>query len=125
MGAAVFSSRAAFDESSISLPFENGERPIVAYPQKRPLIPLTTRPPQLETPFAVFNEGAITPNDAFFVRYHLANVPLEIDPAAFRLAIKGTVKTPLSLSLEELRRDFENVEVVAVNQCSGDSRRFF
>ena len=79
----------------------------------------------METPFAVFNEGVITPNDAFFVRYHLANVPLDIDPVKFRLEVKGIVKTPVSLSLEELRRDFENVEVVAVNQCSGNSRGFF
>ena len=50
---------------SVTLPFENGERELVVYPQKRPLIRLTTRPPQLETPFAVFNDGLVTPNDAF------------------------------------------------------------
>jgi sulfite dehydrogenase (cytochrome) subunit A len=110
---------------TITLPFANGERPLVQYPQKRPLIVQTSRPPQLETPFAVFNEGTITPNDAFFVRYHLAGIPLEIDPAQFRLEIKGLVQTPLSLSLETLRHDFENVEVIAVNQCSGNSRGFF
>jgi len=53
---------------TITLPFENGERPLVKYPQKRPLIRLTTRPPQLETPFNIFNDGLLTPNDAFFVR---------------------------------------------------------
>lgn len=37
---------------------------------------LTARPPQLETPFAVFNEGLLTPNDAFFVRYHWSGLPL-------------------------------------------------
>lgn len=115
----------ALGEDTVTLPFVNGERRLVKFPQKRPLIVQTSRPPQLETPFAVFNEGVITPNDAFFVRYHLANIPFDIDPAKFRLEIKGTVKTPLSLSLEELRRDFENVEVVAVNQCSGNSRGFF
>jgi DMSO/TMAO reductase YedYZ molybdopterin-dependent catalytic subunit len=109
---------------TITLPFANGERPLVKYPQKRPLILQTARPPQLETPFSVFNEGAITPNDAFFVRYHLANIPLSIDPAKFRLDIKGQVQTPLSLSLDALRHDFESVEVVAVNQCSGNSRGF-
>ena len=62
-------------QDTITLPFANGERQLVKYPQKRPLILLTTRPPQLETPFSVFNEGIITPNDAFFVRYHLANIP--------------------------------------------------
>src|SRR5205085_1246314 len=73
---------------TIQMPFENGERQLVKYPGKRPLIVLTSRPPQLETPFAVFNDGVFTPNDAFFVRYHLANIPLSIDTAAFRLEIK-------------------------------------
>ena len=72
-------------DETVSLPFGNGERPLVAYPGKRPLIQLTTRPPQLETPFSVFDEGVLTPNDAFFVRYHLAGIPLTIDPDAFRL----------------------------------------
>jgi DMSO/TMAO reductase YedYZ molybdopterin-dependent catalytic subunit len=110
---------------TVTLPFANGERPLAQYPQKRPLILQTSRPPQLETPFAVFNESILTPNDAFFVRYHLANIPTSIDPGKFRLEIKGEVKAPLSLSLDTLRRDFENVEIVAVNQCSGNSRGFF
>ena len=109
----------------VTLPFENGGRELVAYPQKRPLIRLTTRPPQLETPFAVFNEGLITPNDAFFVRYHLADIPTNIDPATFRLHVRGSVRTPLELSLTELKALAAPVEVVAVNQCSGNSRGFF
>src|SRR5580692_6628516 len=103
------------------LPFENGERPLVKYPQKRPMIGLTSRPPQLETPFAVFNEGVITPNDAFFVRYHLAGIPLEIDPDKFSVEIKGKVDKPLKLSLADLRK-MPAIELVAVNQCSGNSR---
>jgi sulfite dehydrogenase (cytochrome) subunit A len=109
---------------TVTLPFENGERPLVAYPGKRPLIVLTSRPPQLETPFGVFDEGIFTPNDAFFVRYHLADIPLTIDPDAFRLSIQGKVDTPLSLSIEELKSGFEPVEIAAVNQCSGNSRGF-
>jgi sulfite dehydrogenase (cytochrome) subunit A len=106
------------------LPFANGARSLVKYPQKRPLLLLTTRPPQLETPFPVFNEGVITPNDAFFVRYHLAQIPTEIDPDMFRVAIKGKVKAPLSLSLADLKSRFEPVEIIAVNQCSGNGRGF-
>jgi DMSO/TMAO reductase YedYZ molybdopterin-dependent catalytic subunit len=64
----------------VVLPFENGERELLAFPQKRPLIVQTLRPPQLETPFSVFNEGVITPNDAFFVRYHWSGIPASIDP---------------------------------------------
>jgi len=109
---------------TITLPFENGTRPLVAYPGKRPLMVLTSRPPQLETPFPIFNEGILTPNDAFFVRYHLSNIPLEIDTDSFRLTIKGEVNTPLSLSLDDLRKNFEAVETVAVAQCSGNSRGF-
>ena len=114
----------SFAADFVSLPFANGARPLVQYPQKRPLLQLTARPPQLETPFSAFDESIITPNDAFFVRYHLANLPLNVDRAQFRLEIKGLVVTPRSFSLEELRR-LEPVELVAVNQCSGNSRGFF
>ncbi len=107
-----------------SQPFENGDRELVAYPQKRPLMRITTRPPYLETPFAVFNGGAITPNDAFFVRYHLANIPLSVDLAAYRLNVRGKVDRQLSLSLDEIKRLGAPLEIVAVNQCSGNSRGF-
>ncbi|QGM44838.1 molybdopterin-dependent oxidoreductase [Methylocystis heyeri] len=114
----------ALAQDTVTLPFANGERRLVRYPGKRPLIQLTARPPQLETPFWVFNESVITPNDAFFVRYHMADIPLSIDPEAFRLEIKGNVERPLSLSLAELEKDFEPVEIVAVHQCTGNSRGF-
>jgi sulfite dehydrogenase len=121
--AAVFDPLRAFADT-VKMPFENGERPLVKYPQKRPMIGMTSRPPQLETPFSVFNDGVITPNDAFFVRYHLAGIPLEIDPDTFTLEVKGKVDKPLELSLAELKR-MPSVEIVAVNQCSGNSRGFF
>jgi DMSO/TMAO reductase YedYZ molybdopterin-dependent catalytic subunit len=110
--------------ATIKLPFENGERSLVQYPQKRPMIGLTSRPPQLETPFPVFNEGVITPNDAFFVRYHLANLPLNINPATFSVEIKGKVDKPMKLSLAEIKK-MPAIEIVAVNQCSGNSRGLF
>ncbi len=113
------------EDATVQLPFENGGRRLVKYPQKRPLIVLTSRPPQLETPFAVFNDGVFTPNDAFFVRYHLANIPLSIDAAAYRLEVKGLVEKQVQLSLADLKLQFEHVEVAAVNQCSGNSRGFF
>lgn len=112
-----------FALDAVTLPFDNGERPLVKYPQKRPMIGLTSRPPQLETPFSIFNDGAITPNNAFFVRYHLADVPLTVDPDTFTLEIKGKVDRPLKLSLKEIRK-LRAVELTAVNQCSGNSRGF-
>src|SRR5205823_5391136 len=107
--------------ATAALPFDNGERPLVKFPQKRPMIGLTSRPPQLETPFAVFNEGPITPNNAFFVRYHLADLPYNLDPDKFSLEIKGKVDKPLKLSLKNIRK-MKATEIVAVNQCSGNSR---
>lgn len=110
-------------DASVTLPFDNGQRPLVKYPGKRPMIGLTERPPQLETPFAAFNEGVLTPNDAFFVRYHLADIPLAIDPDTFTLEVKGKVNTPLKLSLADLKK-LPATEIVAVNQCSGNGRGF-
>src|ERR1700675_5065440 len=122
--AAGLSSVRAFALDTVTLPFENGERPLVKYPQKRPMIGLTSRPPQLETPLSVFNTNVITPNDAFFVRYHLADVPLNIDPDVFSVGIKGKVDKPMKLSLADIKR-MPAVDIVAVNQCSGNSRGFF
>jgi sulfite dehydrogenase len=118
------SAKGAFALETVTLPFDNGERPLVRYPQKRPMIGVTSRPPQLETPFHIFNDGPITPNNAFFVRYHLADVPLNIDPDKFTLEIKGKVDKPLKLSLRDIKK-LRAVEIAAVNQCSGNSRGFF
>jgi len=119
-----FGSARAFALETVTLPFDNGERPLVDYPQKRLMIGQTSRPPQLETPFRIFNEGPITPNNAFFVRYHLSDLPFDIDPDKFTLEVKGKVDHPLKLSLQEIRK-LKAVELVAVNQCSGNSRGFF
>ncbi|HEY9133639.1 MAG TPA: molybdopterin-dependent oxidoreductase [Dyella sp.] len=114
-----------FADTRIRLPFENGERELAAFPGKRPMIVLTQRPPQLETPFSVFNDGLITPNDAFFVRYHWSGLPLSVDPTAFRLQIHGQVERPLQLTLSELKSLGNPVELIAINQCSGNSRGHF
>lgn len=110
--------------ASVDMPFGNGRRPLVVYPQKRALIRLTERPPQLETPLAVFDAGPLTPNDAFFVRYHLAGLPLPpAAPATYRLRVDGNVGRPLELSLDQLRAIGAD-EIIAVNQCAGNGRGF-
>lgn len=115
----------ALAADTVDLPFANGQRRLAKYPGKRPMIVLTERPPQLETPFSVFNENIITPNDAFFVRYHLAGIPLDIDPETYTLSVQGKVNTPLKISLQQLKTEFDAVELVAAHQCSGNSRAFF
>lgn len=113
-------------QTSIDQPFANGKRNLAIYPEKRPLIVLTSRPPQLETPFDVFNENILTPNDAFFVRYHNSGIPTSIDGDKHRIRIGGNaVGKPFDVSMAELRTQFKPIEYVAVNQCSGNSRGHF
>ena len=68
----------------------------------------------------------ITPNDAFFVRYHLAGIPLdESIPTRYASRSTATSTSRSSSSLAELQAACTPVEIVAVNQCSGNSRGFF
>lgn len=99
-------------------------RALVRFPEKTEMILLTDRPPQLETPLHYFRQD-LTPNEAFFVRWHLEAIPTSVDPGTFRLNVSGHVKQPLQLSMGELRSQFEPVSIIAVNQCSGNSRSFF
>jgi DMSO/TMAO reductase YedYZ molybdopterin-dependent catalytic subunit len=90
-------------------------------PGKQPLIKRSYRPPNFESPLHYFDD-AITPNDRFFVRWHLMGIA-EVDAQAWRLSIGGDAASqPFELTLEQLKRDFEPVEVVAVCQCSGNRR---
>ncbi len=94
---------------------------LVALPGKVPLIKLTYRPPNYETPLKYFND-VLTPKDAFFVRFHLAVIP-EIDVATWKLSVRGdAVQSSAEYTLDELKSGFEHVEIVAVNQCSGNRR---
>ena len=112
--------------AGVDLPVVNGHRNLVAFPEKRPLIVLTSRPPQLETPFEVFDDGLITPNDAFFVRYHNAGIPTSIDGDKHVIKIGGNAAgKPFELTMADLRTQFKPVELVAVNQCSGNGRALF
>jgi sulfite dehydrogenase (cytochrome) subunit A len=99
-------------------------RPLVRYPEKTDLILLTSRPAQLETPMRYFDR-AITPNDAFFVRYHTFPTPTSVDLATWRLRVGGRVERPLELSLDDLKTRFPRAAVTAVGQCSGNSRGRF
>jgi DMSO/TMAO reductase YedYZ molybdopterin-dependent catalytic subunit len=99
-------------------------RDLVRFPEKTEMILLTDRPPQLETPIHYFRQD-LTPNEAFFVRWHLEGIPTSVDLRTFRLNVSGHVRQPLQLTVDELRSRFESISIVAVNQCSGNSRSFF
>ena len=93
-------------------------------PGKLPLVRKSFRPPNFETPVNYFQE-AFTPNNAFFVRYHVANIP-EVDVKTWQLKIAGDAagKT-LTFTLDELKTQFEQVEINALCMCSGNRRGLF
>src|SRR6202011_1646220 len=87
------------------------------------LIKLSYGPPNYE-PGTEYFRTRITPNAPFFVRYHLSNIP-EGDAATWRVAVgsegaNGTIE----FTLDDLKK-MPAVEVVAVNQCSGNRRGLF
>jgi len=105
-------------------PIDTQEISTVAFPEKRPLITYSDRPPLLETPRDAFTK-AITPNDEFFVRWHMPRIPTHTYINTYRINIGGHVEKPLSLSLKDLKNNYEQVEITAVMQCGGNSRSAF
>jgi DMSO/TMAO reductase YedYZ molybdopterin-dependent catalytic subunit len=105
-------------------PYWNSVGSVVSEPQKAALLLLTDRPVQLETPRGNFL-SAFTPNQAFYVRWHLDRIPNAVDLKTWRLRIEGNVSAPASLSLSQLMNNFPAQTIAAVNQCSGNSRSRF
>ncbi|HEY0202686.1 MAG TPA: molybdopterin-dependent oxidoreductase [Acetobacteraceae bacterium] len=121
----------AWAQGAVKLGLNGGpdERALTAaFPQKASMILQRTRPPLLETPFEVFdpvsNGGVFTPNDRFFVRWHWAVIPEQVDLATFRMAVRGHVNQAQSLTMADILA-LPRVELAAVNQCSGNSRGLF
>jgi len=105
-------------------PTNNRKVSDIAFPEKRPLITYSDRPPLLETPRDAFTK-AITPNDEFFVRWHMPKIPTHTNIDMYRINIHGFVEKPLFISLSDLKNDYEQVEITAVLQCGGNSRSAF
>jgi DMSO/TMAO reductase YedYZ molybdopterin-dependent catalytic subunit len=109
----------------LALPGGPDRRDLTAdFPEKKSMILQRSRPPLLETPFEVFDQGVFTPNDQFFVRWHWAVIPQQVDVAKFEIAVRGHVDKTLSLSMADILA-MPRVELAAVNQCSGNSRGLF
>jgi DMSO/TMAO reductase YedYZ molybdopterin-dependent catalytic subunit len=92
-------------------------------PGKAPLIKLSYRPPNYETPF----DGLATPitaNDRFFVRYHLAGIPSQAKLNDWTLTLGGpAAERSTAFSLAQLKR-LPRVGLNAVCQCAGNRRGF-
>ena len=97
------------------------EANLVRIPGKQPLIQLSDRPPNLETPIQAFRTP-ITPNDQFFVRYHLAGIPDAKSLESWKLVVGGdAAERSVTFGIQQLN-DLPQTEVIAVCQCSGNRR---
>ncbi len=99
------------------------EAVLEALPGKKPLIKLSYRPPNYESPLSAFRTP-ITPNDQFFVRYHLSDIP-EVDAKTWKLAVGGDGANGQTEITLDMLKAMPAQEVVAVNQCSGNRRGLF
>jgi sulfite oxidase len=111
-GAAAFAQSPRAAEQNIAAP-----RDVV----KTGMIVRSARPEDLEMPLSGFADY-ITPVEHFFVRTHVY-VP-KVELASWRLKIDGEVGSPLTLTMEDLRR-MPAVELVAVTECAGNGRVFY
>jgi DMSO/TMAO reductase YedYZ molybdopterin-dependent catalytic subunit len=100
--------------------------PVLA--QGETLVPFTDIPATFKTVPSAINrtldirtiDGPFTPKDQFFTTQHYGHP--EIDLSTFRLKVTGLVGTPLSLSLDDLKR-MRHTELIAGFECSGNSPR--
>jgi len=95
-------------------------------PGKDGLVVLNDRPLNAETPAHLLDD-AITPASRVFVRNN--GVPPILDPAAadnWTLRIEGeALDSPVSLSLEALKRDYRQHTLALVIECAGNGRSEF
>jgi DMSO/TMAO reductase YedYZ molybdopterin-dependent catalytic subunit len=103
----------------------DGSAVLEALPGKQPLIKLSYRPPNYESPLQYF-DTPITPNDRFYVRYHLADIPnvdaKTLDAKTYKIVVGGEgANAQAEITFDDLKK-FPAYEIVAVNQCSGNRR---
>lgn len=94
--------------------------PAFAEEREGGLIVHTKTPMNAEPALADLVKSWMTPVDRFYVRSH-APVP-KIDTDAFRLKVEGLVETPLSISLAQLRDEFDQHSAIATMTCAGNRR---
>jgi len=79
-------------------------------------------PEHFETTLDALGRSWLTRNDRFFVRSHFP-AP-EIDPTTYTLEVSGLVRSPLTLTLAQVR-DLPTIESVHTLECAGNGRGLF
>lgn len=87
---------------------------------------LNDRPLNAETPPHLLDDE-VTPASRLFVRNNglLPEIAKEKSAKDWRLVIDGEVERPLSLSLQDLKKDFKKVTYQLVLECAGNGRAGF
>jgi sulfite oxidase len=88
---------------------------------RQDMIVRSVRPEDFETPLAAFTSW-VTPTEHFFVRSHMSRPT--VDAGAWRLTVDGEVSSPLTLTMDELKK-LPTVELVSVIECAGNGRAFY
>ena len=81
---------------------------------------LSKRPEDLEMPLSAFTDY-ITPIEHFFVRTHVYVPTVNLND--WRLSVDGEVATPLTLTMDELKK-LPSVQLDSVVECAGNGRGF-
>ncbi|MDW2458345.1 molybdopterin-dependent oxidoreductase, partial [Vibrio sp. 1249-1] len=84
---------------------------------------LNDRPMNAETPPHLLNDD-VTPTRRHFIRNN-GIPPANVNPETWTLTIDGLVDKPMSLSIADLKKNFDVVEQQLVVECGGNGRAFF
>jgi DMSO/TMAO reductase YedYZ molybdopterin-dependent catalytic subunit len=87
---------------------------------------LNERPVNAETPAHLLDDN-VTPASRLFVRNNgmVPEQAFTMDASNWMLTVDGEVDTPLELSLDNLRSDYEVVTRQLILECGGNGRAFF
>jgi sulfite oxidase len=88
---------------------------------KQDMIVRSVSPEDFETPLSAFTSW-ITPTEHFFVRNHMSRP--SVDLASWRLTVDGEVSSPLTLTMDDLKK-LPAIELVSVLECAGNGRAFY
>lgn len=96
-------------------------RVLAAQALSKDLIVRSARPEDFETPAHLLTSW-ITPNDLFYVRSHFYTPT--VSESEWTLRVDGEVTSPLSITMEALRRS-PSKTIVATLECAGNGRSFY
>jgi DMSO/TMAO reductase YedYZ molybdopterin-dependent catalytic subunit len=87
---------------------------------------LNDKPLNAETPAHLLDDD-VTPYSRLFIRSNglFPQTALDMSADGWTLAVDGEVDNVLSLSLDDLKSNFENVTLALVLECGGNGRAYF